>query len=83
MWNVIKSFWLRTEDKDLHPPVPELLGVALHWILRFAICDDHQHFGKTLPGAGRLGESVFQEVVEGIACSNETRLFRHGWFITS
>lgn len=72
MWNVINPLWQRTEDKDLHPPAAELLGVTLHWILRFAICDDHQHFGKTLPGAGRLGESVFQEVVEGIAWSKET-----------
>ncbi len=66
MWNVINLFWLRTEDKDLHPPVPELLGVALHWILRFAICNDDQNLGKTPPDARRFGESVFQEVVEGI-----------------
>lgn len=72
MWNVINLFWLCTEDKDLHPPAPELPGVALHWILRFAICDDHQHFGKILPGAGRLIESVFKDEVEGIAWSKET-----------
>lgn len=65
-WNVINLFWLRTQDKDLHPPVPELPGVALHWILRFAICDDYQHFGETAPGAGRLGESVLQDEVESI-----------------
>lgn len=70
MWNVINP--LRTEDKDLHPPAAELLGITLHWILRFAVCDDHQHFGEILPSAGRLGEGVFQEIVEGIAWSNET-----------
>lgn len=75
MWNVINLFWLHTEDKDLHPRAPELLGVALHCILRCAICDDHQHFGKTRPGAGRLVESVSQDKVEGIACSDTTDRF--------
>jgi len=67
MWNVIKLLWPRTEDKDLHPSAPELLGIRLHWILRLAICDDDQHFGKTFPGTSRLRESIFQEVVEGVA----------------
>lgn len=68
MENVRNWLWLHTEDKDLHPPAAELLGVTLHWILRFAICDDHQNSGKTFPGAGLLGESIFQHEVEGVAC---------------
>lgn len=72
MWNVINSLWLRTEDKDLHPPAVELLRITLHWILRFAVCDDHQHFREILPSAGRLGEGVLQEVVEGVTWSDET-----------
>ena len=75
MWIAINLFWLHTEDKDLHPTAPELLGVSLHCILRFAICDDDQHFGEIQPGAGGLGESVFQDVAEGIAWSNETERF--------
>lgn len=71
MWSAIKLLWLRTEDKDLHPRAPELLGITRHWILRFAICDDHQHFGKTVSGAGRLTESISQNVVQSITWTNE------------
>lgn len=74
MWNAVKAtFWPHTEDKDLHPPALELLGVTLHRILRFAICDDHGHFGETSPRAGSLGEAIFQNVVQSITWSKEDK----------
>lgn len=71
--NVLKPLWLRTQDEDLHPAAAELPGVGLHRILRFAVCDDQQHFGEIFAGAGRFAERVFQHEVEGIAWSGETR----------
>lgn len=63
--------WPRTEDKDLHPSTPELLGVLLHWILWFTICDDHQHAGKIFPGTGLFGERILQEKVKGLSWEKE------------
>lgn len=59
--------WPHTEDKDLHPSTPELLGVLLHWILWYTICDEHQHAGKIFPGTSLFGQRILKEKFKGLS----------------
>ncbi len=65
--------WPHTQSEDFNSSVLQPLGVTLHWVLRFPICDNYSNSGESLASTGGLREHVFQQVVQGFACTKITK----------